>query len=176
MRTIVTGIIVFILWSALCTWYYLRYIKGSEPEETPKTEQTMSEMTPEVQDSLPAVAEPEPVVESPGSYTVHHEFNRSEIIPDPGFDSYVEKLMAFREQVPDSKLDVTGHADNIGSDNYNYRLGMRRARSTFDYLVKMGIPGEIITVSSKGESDPVATNETDAGRANNRRTEIHIIE
>jgi outer membrane protein OmpA-like peptidoglycan-associated protein len=71
---------------------------------------------------------------------------------------------------------VTGHTDYIGSDDYNYRLGQSRAESTRDYLISKGIPGQMITISSKGESTPIASNETNSGRAQNRRTEIEINE
>jgi outer membrane protein OmpA-like peptidoglycan-associated protein len=176
MRTIVTGIIVFILWSILCTWFYLAYIKGSATDETAVADQPVAEATPAETDSLSTTIEPEINLESPGTYAVHHEFDRSEIIPDEEFDNFIVRLKAFREQVPGIKLNVIGHTDYVGSESYNYNLGMRRAKNTKDYLVRMGVPGQIIAISSEGETSPVATNETDAGRAKNRRTEIHVIE
>jgi OOP family OmpA-OmpF porin len=174
MRTIVTGTIVFILWSALSTWYYLTYIKGSAPDESAVMEQPVPEMAPAEEDTLPTAIEPVATLESPGSFTVYHEFNRSGIIPDAEFDNFIGKVMAFYEQTPGSRLNVTGHTDYVGSENYNYDLGMRRAQSTRDYLLKMGVPGSIINISSKGETAPIATNETDQGRAKNRRTEILV--
>ena len=176
MRTIITGIIVFILWSALCTWFYLAYIKGPAPDETVQTDQSVVEMTPASADTTSTVIEQETIIESPGSYTVYHEFDRSEIITDLEFDNFIDQVITYREQTPGSKLNVTGHTDNVGSDSYNHNLGLRRAQSTMDYLERNGIPGQIIIIASEGESAPVTTNETDAGRAKNRRTEIHVTD
>jgi outer membrane protein OmpA-like peptidoglycan-associated protein len=176
MRTIVTGIVVFVLWSALCTWYYLMYIKGAAGEEAIPTELPSSELAPAEPDDGSIVIEPAPAIESPGAFTVHHEFNRSEIITDVAFDRYVEKLSSYMNQVPEARIEVTGHTDNVGSDDYNNRLGLRRAESTKEILIRKGIPGQAISVSSRGESAPVASNGTDQGRAQNRRTEIRIIE
>lgn len=176
MRTILTGIIVFILWSALCTWYYLNYIKAQPADEAPPPEELVADTVPAEEGTATTLTEPEPKLESPGPFTVYHDFNESEIIPDPEFDNYIKKLVDYADQVSSSKLNVTGHTDNIGSESYNKRLGMSRARKTMDYLVKMGISGQIISISSEGESAPVANNETENGRAKNRRTEIHINE
>ena len=174
MRTIVTGIIVFILWSALCTWYYVTHIKGPVAEESAAVEQTTAEMTPA--EPEPMVIEPERSVESPGSFTVHHAFDRSAVLPDAAFDQYIEQLLAFQAETPDLRISLVGHTDNLGTEAYNDRLGLRRAQSTRDYLVSKGFPDGIIHVSSKGESQPVAANDTDSGRAQNRRTEIQLIE
>jgi len=174
MRTIVTGIIVFVLWSVLCTWFYLTHIKGPAADENAPVEQAVTEAAPA--EPEPMVIEPETTVESPGSYTVYHQFDRSTIIPDPQLDSYIENLEAYKNETPGTRINVVGNTDYIGTEDYNYQLGLRRAGSTKDYLVKKGIPAEMITVSSKGETAPIATNSTDSGRARNRRTEIQITE
>lgn len=176
MRTIVTGITVFILWSALCTWYYVTRIKGPVGEELPVVEQTTAEMAPSGAEPAPMVNEAEPVKESPGPFTVHHAFDNSAVLPDAAFERYIEQLLSDQAESEDLKLSLVGYTDNIGSEAYNDHLGLRRARSTRDYLVNKGIPARIIDISSGGESRPVATNDTDAGRAQNRRTEITVIE
>jgi len=176
MRTLVTGIIVFILWSALSTWYYINHVKGQVKGEEPPTIESLAETAPAAEDTATDMTEPETSLETPRSFTVYHRFDRSDIIPDPEFDIYIEDLVDYVDQISSSKLNVVGHTDNIGSEKYNYRLGMRRAQSTRDYFVKMGISDQIISISSEGESSPVATNETKTGRAQNRRTEIHINE
>lgn len=71
-------------------------------------------------------------------------------------------------------IDVIGHTDSVGSDRYNQALSVRRAMAVRDYLVSEGIDAGIIDAMGKGESDPVASNDTDAGRAQNRRVEIHV--
>lgn len=176
MRTIVTGITVFVLWSALCTWYYVTRIKGPGAGEAPAVEQTAAEMDPAEPGPEPMIIEPESQVESPGSFTVYHAFNRIEVLPDAAFERYIDQLLAFRADAMDTKLNLTGHTDNIGSEAYNDRLGLSRAQSTRDYLVSKGFPANMIHITSRGESEPAATNETDSGRAQNRRTEIEIVE
>ena len=71
-------------------------------------------------------------------------------------------------------IDVIGHTDSVGSAGYNQRLSVRRATAVRDYLVSEGIDSAIVDVSGMGEADPLASNETDAGRAQNRRVEIHV--
>ena len=73
-----------------------------------------------------------------------------------------------------AKAIVTGHTDSIGSKEYNYQLGLRRAQAVSDELIKAGVDKSRITVESQGEDNPVDTNKTRAGRSRNRRTEILI--
>ncbi len=71
-------------------------------------------------------------------------------------------------------VHLTGHTDRLGSADSNYRLGLRRAQVIQNYLLSKGVPAGQVKVQSKGETDPVDTNDTAAGRANNRRTELVI--
>jgi len=71
-------------------------------------------------------------------------------------------------------IDVIGHTDSKGSDEYNQGLSERRASAVKDYMVSEGIDGGIIDVSGEGESNPVADNSTDEGRALNRRVDVHV--
>jgi OOP family OmpA-OmpF porin len=71
-------------------------------------------------------------------------------------------------------IDIIGYTDSKGSEEYNQGLSVQRALAVKDYLVSEGIDANIIDVSGKGESDPVASNDTDEGRARNRRVEIHV--
>ena len=71
-------------------------------------------------------------------------------------------------------IDVVGHTDSVGSDAYNQALSVRRAVAVKEYLVSAGINGGIIDVIGMGERDPVATNDTAAGRAMNRRVDILV--
>jgi OOP family OmpA-OmpF porin len=70
---------------------------------------------------------------------------------------------------------AVGHADSIGSDEYNQRLSVRRAESVKAYLVSKGIEPNRVYTEGKGEKQPVASNKTAEGRAKNRRTEIEVI-
>ena len=71
-------------------------------------------------------------------------------------------------------IDVIGHTDNKGSETYNQKLSVRRAQAVKDYMVSEGIDAGIVDVIGKGESEPVASNDTDEGRAKNRRVEIRV--
>jgi len=73
-----------------------------------------------------------------------------------------------------SEITIVGHTDWIGSDEFNLTLSQKRAREAKDYLVKKGLKGTTINTVGKGERFPVATNKTDAGRAQNRRCEFVI--
>ena len=71
-------------------------------------------------------------------------------------------------------IDVIGHTDSDGTEEYNQALSVRRAQSVKDYLVSEGVDGSIIDVSGQGESNPIASNATREGRAQNRRVDINV--
>jgi outer membrane protein OmpA-like peptidoglycan-associated protein len=81
---------------------------------------------------------------------------------------------ALKEVDPDKSIVVEGHTDSQGSDESNLALSEQRARSVRDYLVSQGVAQERITAKGLGETQPLATNDTSEGRANNRRVEIVI--
>ena len=71
-------------------------------------------------------------------------------------------------------INIIGHTDSDGSEEYNQALSVRRAESVKDYLVSEDVNASIIDVSGEGESNPVASNATKEGRAQNRRVDIHV--
>ena len=71
-------------------------------------------------------------------------------------------------------IDLVGYTDSMGAEAYNQRLSERRAQAVYQYLISRGIDGSIIDVLGRGELDPVGSNETEKGRALNRRVEIHV--
>jgi peptidoglycan-binding protein ArfA len=75
---------------------------------------------------------------------------------------------------PNAKLTVIGHTDNTGNDAINNPLSENRAKAVAAFLEAQGIPAASITSKGAGSSDPIASNDTDAGRAQNRRTEIKV--
>ena len=75
---------------------------------------------------------------------------------------------------PDAKLTVIGHTDNTGNDAINNPLSENRAKTVAGYLVSQGIPAASVTSKGAGSSDPIANNDNEAGRAQNRRTEIKV--
>lgn len=69
---------------------------------------------------------------------------------------------------------IVGHTDAVGSDDYNYDLSQRRAASAARYLYDLGVSPDRVTTVGRGETEPVASNDTDYGRQQNRRVEIAI--
>lgn len=72
-------------------------------------------------------------------------------------------------------VEVAGYTDSVGSYEYNQGLSDRRAQAVADYLVSLGVPADKLSAKGFGPDDPVASNDTDAGRAQNRRVELHIF-
>lgn len=77
---------------------------------------------------------------------------------------------------PDIKVVVEGHTDSTGSTATNQRLSEKRAEAVRDFLVNAGVPGDRVTAVGRGEDQPIATNNTAAGRQQNRRVELVITE
>ena len=87
----------------------------------------------------------------------------------------VSKLVATLNKEPDTEILVLGHTDNIGTLAANQKVSEARAKSVRDYAVAQGLSGSRIRTEGKNYSEPIASNETDAGRAENRRVEIVIV-
>ncbi len=125
--------------------------------------------------ATPAPEPPPPPVEKKRIVLrgVHFDFDRSEIRPDsrPVLDQAVAILSEEREVL----VVIEGHTDAMGTDEYNQRLSIRRAEAVYRYLVNRGIAPERLRVEGYGESRPVADNETDSGRAQNRRVELRVL-
>lgn len=73
-------------------------------------------------------------------------------------------------------MEISGHTDIIGNDQYNIDLSKRRAQRVIDHLVKKGIPADRLTIQYFGSSEPIQENTTDEGRAQNRRVEFQVLE
>lgn len=103
---------------------------------------------------------------------VNFDFNKSDIraVDVPVLEEAVRTLKA--EGLP--TVVATGYTDAIGSDAYNDKLSLRRADSVRSWLVEHGIPRSKIVAEGRGKRDPVATNETADGRAQNRRVELKV--
>ena len=77
---------------------------------------------------------------------------------------------------PDVQVEIGGHADSSGPEDFNMKLSIRRAEFVRQYLEQAGIDSARLTIRGFGESQPVASNETIAGRTENRRVELKVIE
>ena len=86
----------------------------------------------------------------------------------------LRELAASLDKYPDSDVLIVGHTDSDGPDEYNQRLSERRARSAAAYLVAQGVGGSRVDTHGLGETEPVAGNDSAAGKAANRRVEVAI--
>lgn len=79
------------------------------------------------------------------------------------------------QEFPQTEVLVVGHTDSVGERDYNQQLSEERAEAAADYLISEGIDLDRIVIEGRGESEPVASNETEAGRQENRRVEVAIF-
>lgn len=105
---------------------------------------------------------------------IYFPFNSTNKLKDAEVEKYLDDV-ATRVKQSGESIELEGHTDDIGSDASNITLGQRRAEIIKQYLLSRGVSESKISVSSKGESNPIATNATNAGRSENRRTELQII-
>jgi OOP family OmpA-OmpF porin len=87
----------------------------------------------------------------------------------------LDELAGKLGQVNVETIVATGHTDSVGSDAYNQALSVRRANAVKAYLVSKGVAAERVLVEGKGEAQPVASNATKAGRAQNRRVVVEVV-
>lgn len=135
----------------------------------------MDKQAKEIKDTLPG-AEVERVGEG-------IKVTMSENMVNFGFDSSeltsaaktnLDKLAEVLKNNPDTNINIYGHTDSRGTDAYNQSLSERRAASVKKYLASKGVGSARMITMGVGEKEPIATNETDAGRAENRRVEFAI--
>ncbi len=86
----------------------------------------------------------------------------------------LDKLNSILVKYPETNITIIGHTDSKGSDSYNQTLSETRARSVLTYAGQNGVDKARLTAIGKGESDPIAVNKTEEGRASNRRVEFVI--
>ena len=91
-----------------------------------------------------------------------------------GATNHLDKLVAFLNRYPSREVSIEGYTDSVGSLDYNQGLSERRAESVRHYLREQGIDSGRLTASGKGESGPVASNDSASGRQQNRRVEVII--
>jgi len=167
MRILITGLIVFVIWSFFSMWLYVDILKPLT--KTQPVVQQMSEKEIREADSLKQF-----YASMPKDLTIYYEFDKSKFIPDPQTETSVTEFKNWLEKYPEYKLHVTGHADFIGTAEYNLKLSSERALIIQKYLEEKGIVSDKIVTTSLGEEKPVADLFTSSGRAKNRRTEISI--
>jgi outer membrane protein OmpA-like peptidoglycan-associated protein len=93
----------------------------------------------------------------------------------PAATANIESLVKILNKYPDTNILIEGDTDNTGSDDYNQRLSERRAESVDNYQTSLGVAASRISTVGLGESNPVASNDTEDGRRQNRRVEVAIF-
>ena len=104
---------------------------------------------------------------------VNFEFDKSNLTP--AAQTILDDAAGFISGHPDVRYQINGHTDSRGSDTYNQALSERRANSVLSYLESNSVSRSQLDMNAYGESQPIASNETDAGRAENRRVELEPI-
>ncbi len=169
MKILITGIIVFMGWSVLSTYIYVCKIKALCPQE-----QTILVGAINTNNILSTESKSDEIITIPKDLVIYFAFDKSDFIPYEEAKAYFDKSNAYIQQYDQAKVNITGHTDAVGTNEYNHALGIRRAQTMQKYLESMGIPASKIKVESKGEKTPVANNNSDEGRAKNRRTVVTI--
>ena len=92
-------------------------------------------------------------------------------------ESFIElnKVVDLLKQNPSVEIEIAGHTDSKGSDDYNLNLSQGRSQSVVDYLISQGIESYRLSAHGYGEERPIDSNDTEEGRANNRRVEFTVL-
>ncbi len=106
-------------------------------------------------------------------YDVTFGFNQYEL--KTKFNELLSTVAEAINMAPELKVEVVGHTDNVGTAKYNYKLSEKRAKIVADYLTSKGVDKDRLVVKGIGFDEPIATNDTEEGRSQNRRVEINII-
>lgn len=107
--------------------------------------------------------------------TYNFQFDFDDYNLNQADEQYIQEMTEIIRQNQKVKVKLTGHTDNIGTEEYNMELAFERAKKIGLILLKNGIPKRKIKLVTKGESEPTSTNETSEGRAKNRRVEMQLV-
>jgi len=167
MKILITGFVAFVIWSVFTMWLYVDKIKPSMKEQV--TARQISENKAEMTDSA---VKAEAMM--PGDLLFYFEFNDAQVKADSRNDSRIAELKSWLGKNPGSMLQITGHTDIIGTDDYNVALGLRRADNVKKFLESKSISAERMITGSRGGKEPAGVNYLSSGRAKNRRTVVTI--
>ena len=102
-------------------------------------------------------------------------FDFAQAAVKPQFYGVLNNLANTLNQFPETRIQIAGHTDNVGSNASNMQLSQQRANSVRSYLASVGVAAQRMQAVGYGETRPIADNSTDYGRAQNRRVEITLI-
>jgi outer membrane protein OmpA-like peptidoglycan-associated protein len=180
-RTFWKRVIIIIITGAnlLILYYNYRYVKRPSAPQTPviQTPATngQQEPTPETKPKMPAVVQNDGQQGQSGSSAIAIVRFESNLKLSPQSQEDLLKIFNTMSERPSMKIEVGGHTDNVGDPLVNLKLSVKRATAIRDYLVKLGISTDRIIVQGYGSTRAIADNNTEEGRAQNRRVEINII-
>lgn len=104
---------------------------------------------------------------------IFFEFDKSTLLADS--ETELDKLVDILSDYPHLKIEISGHTDNVGSDEYNQKLSESRAKSVVDYLIDENVSADRLSYKGYGSSQPITSNQTETGRAKNRRVNFTVI-
>src|SRR6202030_16009 len=107
-----------------------------------------------------------------GKGKIRFESGRATIDPDSA--GLLARVVAKALRCPAANIEIAGHTDADGEDAFNQTLSEKRAQAVTDYLVKAGLPANRFTAMGYGSTQPVASNDTDEGKAQNRRIDFLV--
>lgn len=105
--------------------------------------------------------------------SINFEFNQDRLT-EPSKETLDKVAMAMKGQ-PALTVTIGGHTDSLGADAYNMKLSQRRANAVRSYLISTGVPAGNLVAKGYGESTPVADNDSEEGRTQNRRVEFTVL-
>ena len=114
--------------------------------------------------------------ELPKRYTldnVYFETGKADI--KPASYKYIDEMAEYMKLKKTMVIEISGYTDNVGESASNIKLSQDRANSVRAYLIKKGITGNRISAKGYGDAQPVASNDSEAGRQKNRRTEVRVL-
>jgi outer membrane protein OmpA-like peptidoglycan-associated protein/tetratricopeptide (TPR) repeat protein len=105
---------------------------------------------------------------------IFFDFDKATLRPES--TNELERLLSLMNEFPSLKIEISGHTDNVGNDDYNKSLSNNRAKAVVDYLISKGIKADRMIWKGYGEEQPMAPNDTKENRQLNRRTEFKVLE
>lgn len=187
MKVLIT-ILVFVIWCIGSAYWYTCKIKFLCDDISAETTVSQIDIANQTTDSASAKVNI-PIIDTLSalpdsattqkvyfnkSFNIVFKYKSTEYISDSVLENSLKELAQFSKSNPNATVEIIGHTDNVGSAPTNLVLGQGRAVSVMNTLYKYGSTNGKLTANSKGETEPIAENETEEGKNKNRRVQIII--
>lgn len=133
-----------------------------------------NEAAPRSRNGCPIIEQSDQKILDDAVHSIHFEFSSATLKPIS--IPVLDQVKSVLDKYPNYKLSITGHTDNVGDASQNEVLSLKRANTCYKYLLSKGISRDRLVVKGLGEAEPIADNDTESGRAVNRRVEFEILE